>query len=235
MTRPLALIVLLATLAFAVSPILSQNFAGYPPDLFPVPQDDPPVQPAGWAFSIWGLIYLWLIASAGFGLLRRADDPDWFASRLPLTASLVIGMFWLEVAGRGPVWATVMILAMLLFAVLAMLRAGRSDTVWLELPLGLYAGWLTAASGVSAGIVLSGYGLISAQSAAILGLAAVLAVAVAVQWRRPTAITYPAGVSWALIGVIANNLSPVNVTILLIAALGIALLAGRAILSSQRS
>ena len=42
-------------LLFAVSPLFTQGFNGFEPDQFPVPQDDPPVQPAGYAFSIWGL------------------------------------------------------------------------------------------------------------------------------------------------------------------------------------
>ena len=54
-------------LFFAASPFLSEGFNGFAPDQFPVPQDDPPVQPAGYAFSIWGVIYLWLIVGTGFG------------------------------------------------------------------------------------------------------------------------------------------------------------------------
>ncbi|MDP5307760.1 tryptophan-rich sensory protein [Paracoccus spongiarum] len=235
MSRPLAILVLLATLAFALSTVVSQNFAGYPPDLFPVPQTDPPVQPAGWAFSIWGVIYLWLLASAGFGLLRRAQDADWTPARLPLLGSLAIGAFWLEVAGRAPVWATAMILAMLLLAVLAFLRAPRRDRAWLELPLGLYAGWLTAASGVSAGIVAAGFGILTAQVAAIAALMAILAVALAVQRLRPAGVTYPLGVLWALAGVIGASLSPANGTLLALAALGCLLLAARVILSMTRS
>ena len=60
MTRKTSLLVLLAALAFALSPLLSSGFNGFAPDQFPIPQDNPPVQPAGYAFAIWGLIYLWL-------------------------------------------------------------------------------------------------------------------------------------------------------------------------------
>lgn len=233
MTRPLALLVLLASLAFAISPYVSQNFAGYPPELFPVPQVRPPVQPAGWAFAIWGVIYLWLIASAGFGLLRRADDAGWQQMRLPLLGSLGLGIFWLEVAGRAPIPATLMILAMMGLAVLALLRAGGGDRGWLEMPLGLYAGWLTAASGASTGIVLGGFGILSEQAAAILCLLAVAALALAVQALRPGALTYAAGVIWALLGVLAANISPLNLPVVLIAAMGIALLAVRAMLQAR--
>lgn len=230
MTRAISLSVLIAALAFAVSPYLSQNFAGYPPALFPVPQVDPPVQPAGWTFAIWGLIYLWLIASAVFGLVGRAGAPGWQRMRPALLGSLGIGIFWLEVAGRAPVWATVMIFAMAVLAVLAMLRAGDDDRFWLIAPLGLYSGWLTAACGASLGIVLAGFGVMSAQAAAIACLTGVAIVALGVQWLRPGAFTYGLAVMWALLGVIAANISPPNLPVILIAAMGGACLAACAIL-----
>ena len=46
-----------ATLAFLLSPSLTEPFTGYTPESFPVDQIDPPVQPAGYAFAIWGVIY----------------------------------------------------------------------------------------------------------------------------------------------------------------------------------
>ena len=90
-----AALVLLGALVFAAAPFLTPGFNGFEPSQFPVPQDDPPVQPAGYAFSIWGLIYLWLIAGAVFGLWKRADEPDWAALRPPLFASLALGSVWL--------------------------------------------------------------------------------------------------------------------------------------------
>lgn len=80
--RALAIAVLIAALAFAASPVIFPEFAGYRPDLFPIPQESPPVQPAGWAFSIWGGIYAWLILGAGYGFWRHADDGDWRPMRL---------------------------------------------------------------------------------------------------------------------------------------------------------
>lgn len=59
--RALTIAVLIAALAFAASPVIFPEFAGYRPDLFPIPPENPPVQPVGWAFSIWGVIYAWLI------------------------------------------------------------------------------------------------------------------------------------------------------------------------------
>ncbi|WP_410216377.1 hypothetical protein [Paracoccus sp. (in: a-proteobacteria)] len=226
--RSLALLVLMAAIAFAVSPVIFPDFAGYRPDLFPIPQEDPPVQPAGWAFSIWGLIYAWLVLGAGFGLWKRAKDPDWQPLRVPLLVSLIVGFFWLPVATRLPGLATLMILMMLGGAVLALLRAGRRDRWWQVAPVGLYAGWLTAASGASAGIWLGGHGVLPAQAAAILSLLAVCAVALMVQSRRPGEWAYVAAVIWALVGVIAANAAQGNGLVLAVAALGGLVLLARA-------
>lgn len=134
-------------------------------------------------------------------------------------------------AGHAPVWATLLILLMTACAILAMIRAGTGDEWWQVLPLGLYAGWLTAASGVSIGIVLGGYAIMSPVWAAILCLILVCAVTLAVQVQRPMVWTYALAVIWALFGVIVANLSPVSPATVIVAGLGmmaIGLIAWRA-------
>ena len=81
-----AILVAAAALAFATVPF-AVPFNGFAPDAFPVPQDNPPVQPAGYAFAIWGPIYLWLIAHALYGLVRRSETPEWDRTRWPLTVN----------------------------------------------------------------------------------------------------------------------------------------------------
>ncbi|RJE80835.1 tryptophan-rich sensory protein [Paracoccus sp. JM45] len=231
--RTLALLVLAATIAFAVSPMIFPGFAGYSADQFPIPQQDPPVQPAGWAFSIWGIIYLWLIVGAAFGVWRRVDDDDWASMRSPLLVSLAVGFLWIPVAQYLPGLATLMILAMLASALVAMLWAGRQDPWFEGRPVALYAGWLTAASGVSIGIWLAGHGILGQQVAAILCLTGVCALALFVQSLRPEEWAYPLAIIWALIGVIAANISSGNWTIVGLAGVGAVLLAGRALMSRR--
>lgn len=234
MRNTLSILVLLAAIAFAVSPMLSNGFGGYRPDQFPIPQADPPIQPAGWAFSIWGLIFAWLVAGSGFGAWKRAGDPDWQPMRPALLVSLALGAFWIETAHRTPIGATVLIVAMLVPALIAFLRAGRRDAVWQVRPVALYAGWLTAATGASFGIVLGGYGILSEQSAAILCLLGVTGAALAIQAARPGEWAYPAGVIWALAGIFAANLSPANPVVLTMSAVAAGLLAWRAAASYRR-
>lgn len=227
-SRMLAIVVLITTVAFALSPLLTSGFNGFNSGHFPVPQENPPVQPSGYAFSIWSVIYLWLIVSALYGMWRAADDPNWQAMRLPLAISLIVGCFWIKAANEAPILATAMIVVMAAAATTSMLRAGDNQP-WLQArPIALYAGWLTAATGVAIGVVLGGYAILSAQTAAIVCLACVLVISLIVQSARPREWAYPGAVIWALIGVIVANLPGSNFPVIALAALGIAALTFRA-------
>jgi hypothetical protein len=216
-------LVLLAALAFAISPFLTADFGGFDPNQFPIPQNDPPVQPAGYAFGIWGLIYAWLIAGAAYGVWVRRDDPEWQEMRGPLLISLVVGSVWLAVANASPIWATVLIWVMWGTAVLAVQRAPYRDR-WLgRAPVGLYAGWLTAASCVSIGLLLAGYGWMAQVPAALVSLVLALGLSVAVMRTRPDALAYPLGVIWALIAVCVANAGG-SLAVLGLAAIGALLL-----------
>jgi len=126
-----------------------------------------------------------------------------------------------------------MIWVMLAAALLALLRAGQSDR-WLHRePVGLYAGWLTAAASVSVGLVLAGHGLASETVAAWAGLGLALAIALGVQRARPDSLGYPAAVIWALAGVIAANLDPVNPGVVALAGAGIVGLVAMVIRSAR--
>lgn len=205
--RMKAVFVMAATLAFVFSPLYSGGFGGFPADLFPVPQEDPPVQPAGYAFAIWSVIYLWLLASAGFGLVRRDSDPGWDRVRWPLIVSLVAGAPWIAVAMTNAVVATVLIWVMLIAALVALRAAvAAGDVWWLAAPVGLYAGWLTAASSVSIGLILGGFGLTGEIAAAWIALVIALILAVTMLRRAPS-LTYALAVAWALIAVAVTNAS----------------------------
>lgn len=220
-----ALLTLLVTFTFGISPAITPPFAGFRPDQLPIPQIDPPVQPAGYAFSIWGLIYGWLIVSAIYGFWKRSETAQWDAARLPLIVSLAIGTFWLAVANSDAIWATVLIFLMAGTAIAALLRSPAADRWWFRAPVAIYAGWLTAASFVSLGSTAAGYGLwFGSVGWAYAGIGGALIVALIVQRAMPRTPEYGATVIWALIGIIvANGMATLGVTIL--AAVGIAVIA----------
>lgn len=221
MNRLWALLCFLAAGAFAASPFVVTGFNGFEASQFPVPIEDPPVQPAGYAFAIWGLIYAWLVVGSGFGLLRRGDDPDWQPMRQPLLVSLVLGAGWLPVAQLSPLAATALIWVMLAAALLALFRTGDTDRWLQQAPVAVYAGWLTAASCVATGVVLGGHGWLMPTPAALLSLLLAVAIAVIVQYRLHRAPEYGITVIWALIGVIVNNVQPLNAAVSGLAVLGI--------------
>lgn len=201
-----SLILLVACVAFLAAPALTPPFMGYDPALFPVVIARPAIQPAGYAFAIWGLIYLWLIVHAAFGLWRRDDVAAWRATRLPLTGAVLLGTVWLAIAPGYPITATVTIVAMAALALTAYLRADTTPDRWLlSAPLGIFAGWLTAASAVSCGVIIAGYGWMSNTMTALVLLSVVVLLALWVQARKPMMPTYGLTVVWAIIGVVRAN------------------------------
>ncbi|MBW4982046.1 hypothetical protein KZZ07_05770 [Mameliella sp. CS4] len=226
MTRLWALLCFVAALCFAASPWLVPGFNGYDPSKFPVLLEDPPVQPAGYAFAIWGLIYIWLLVGTGFGLLQRGDDVDWAPMRPPLFASLAVGTIWLPVAQWSPVLATLLIWVMLGTALVALWRAGDTDR-WLQQgPVAVYAGWLSAAACVGTGVVIGGYGWMPPTPAALLSLSVCMALSVTMQYRLHRAPEYGMTVIWALVGVVVANWQPFNAAVTGLALVGMIAILG---------
>ena len=226
MKNTYAWLTLILTATFVVSPAFTNPFMGFTADQLPYPQIDPPVQPAGYAFAIWGLIYSWLVVSAVFGVWKRRSDAAWDHVRAPLMISLAVGTPWLAIANASAVWATITIFIMSAAAIVALIRAPKVDGWWLQAPVGIYAGWLTAASFVSLGSTAAGYGIaLGSLGWAYLAIILALGVTLAVIARKPTAPEYGITVIWALIGLIVANLSGA-VGVMILAAAGIIVVAG---------
>ena len=224
MKQRTAFLTLLLTLAFVASPFFTEPFSGFRADQLPIPQIDPPVQPEGYAFAIWGLIYAWLVVSAVYGAWARVDAADWHDARIPLNVSLAVGVPWLAIANVSAIAATVAIVVMAIGAIMALARAPYDDRWLFQAPVGLYAGWLTAASFVSIATTAAGYGIgFDAVIWALVGIAGAFVVATIVLLRRPNALGYRLAVVWALVGIVVAN-GMTNIIVTLAAALGIALL-----------
>lgn len=239
-----AILTLAAAVGFVSFSYAAPDFQGYTPAQLPLVSERPPVQPAGFAFAIWGVIYLWLVVHGGYGLLARAEDAAWDRPRWPAIGAMTLGAGWLWVAVANPVAATLMIFAMLGLALWALARAPAGDPVrdfWLaRAPLGLFAGWLTAASFVSAGLIAGGHGIIGSERMAAL-LAIVLAIGFAgwVILRLRPGGGYALAAGWGLFGIAMANLGR-NTDITVLALLGMAALAwlwwrGRSLSTADRA
>lgn len=183
---------------------------------------------AGYAFSIWGLIYAGLVAHAIWQALPANRD-NAFARATGWPAAFAVAGCggWIIAAAADAKWASMAIIVASAFALtLALLRApmpGRRDwaprllALW---PLGLLAGWLTIASALNILTVLTAKGLIEPQAASVwafsgIALVALLAFAV-LQADRITAYGVP--IAWGLVAVWAaeqTQRSAVAVTALL--------------------
>ena len=205
-----AILVLIAAIGFALSPFLSAEFGGFDPDRYPVPQRDPAVQPAGWAFSIWGVIYLGLIIHAAYGVFKYKNDEAWEAGRFALLISLAVGAIWLPVAVASAVWATFLIWIMLITALISCYQSSKAEPSWLaHWPVTLYAGWLSAASFVSIGLLLAGYGLVGEMPAAFIALVFATGFA-GYNAFRLVSWPYGAAVVWGFFGIAVANLDSSN-------------------------
>lgn len=209
-----AVFLLCITLLFALTPLMLTGFDGYDPEDFPVQIARPAIQPAGYAFSIWLVIYLGLILHAGLGLLSHHSNPVWDRPRLALMAAMLAGTTWVAFAEDFPVVATGVILAMAGAAILAAVQTAGARSGpdlaarWLyQPPVALLAGWVTAAAGVGSGVTLSGLGWLSDQTAAFAMLAVILLTALAVQSRLGRVPAYGLAVIWALVGIVVANWS----------------------------
>ncbi|RAK52393.1 hypothetical protein [Phenylobacterium deserti] len=170
---------------------------------------DQTLRVAGYAFSIWGVIYTGLAAYAVRRLLRPGGARERALDGPLALASLCCGL-WILAAGADQRWLTVAIIfAGLVAALVGLSRLARTgrDFTWPERltvlwPIALLAGWLTAASIVNVLTVATAEGLIEPSlrtPAAIVGVLAAGAIAIATLLATRFA-SYAAPVAWGLVG-----------------------------------
>ena len=178
---------------------------------------DATLRVAGFAFAIWGIIYVWLMVYA----VRQAipatpETPLLKALGWPSVITLLAIGWWVPAAAFDWEISTIVLifgaLLVLLGALLAQAEAIRSlprrnrdrwMTVW---PLGLLAGWLTVAAPVNLLTVVTGNGdlpgFLPPTAWAIVAVAAVASTALLVT-ARLRLLAYGLPVAWGLIGVFA--------------------------------
>lgn len=114
--------------------------------------------PAGYAFSIWGLIFLGLLALAIFMVKRVFTDKkdDEFVLKIGpwlIIANIANGAWvyaWLTELTGLSVFIMLTILIALIIIILKLnmekIQTTRSEKIWVWYPVGIYAGWITVAS-----------------------------------------------------------------------------------------
>lgn len=164
---------------------------------------------AGYAFAIWGLIFLLDVGFAAWQLKDRGASVA--RARLPAAISFALTALWMPVFSQGLFWLALAIiwgaLAAMLYGARALSRdvAPSPGQLWLAtVPLSLHAGWLSLAAFLNTAQVIVAYRLLDtgdmlAWSAILFGLAGVLLLTANRTMRGNFA--YVAAALWGLVAV----------------------------------
>lgn len=212
--RTRRMIVLLAAL-FAIATPIIQNLAGLGLTQAEFAADgNTTLRVAGYAFSIWGLLYLGLLAYAVRQVLPQTGEST-LINRLgwPSVVTLFGIGFWIIVAAMNLKAASVIIIFASLIALLVPLLVfggtiqalGRFDrdrmlTVW---PLAGLAGWLTVAAPLNLITTATAFNALptaltpTGWAVAAVVVTALIAIGVTARLRT---LAYPLPVAWGLLG-----------------------------------
>ncbi len=210
-TRPLGrslAVVLAVVAAIAIPAIQMTQHIGLSAAEFSG-QGDQTLRAAGYAFSIWGLIYFGLAAYAIFQMTVSPETPTLRAVAWTSVVAIAGCGAWILASAFNQQWLSVAIIVVSAATMVAGLMRARADApspafrdslliVW---PLSLLAGWLTIASAINILTVLTAQGVIGPDLTwAVIGVAAVLLVGGFVGWRLASAV-YLVPIIWGLGGV----------------------------------
>ncbi|GAY12119.1 tryptophan-rich sensory protein [Pseudonocardia sp. N23] len=191
-----------------------------------------PLLAAGWAFSIWGLVYLGFLAYAVFALLPSQRSravhrrTGWW-----LAVSAVLNPLWILAFGTRHVLAAEIVIVALLVCLATVFgrlsqepAATPLERALFRTPLAVYTGWVslatvlgTAATGVAEGLPGEGALPLAAAVTVLLVTAAIVCWVVS---TGTSILGYAAAAVWALVGVATNDRPlAVSVTALIAAAI----------------
>jgi hypothetical protein len=188
------------------------------------------ITPANYAFAIWGLIYIGLIAY-GVYQLRPTQRRDHTLQRVStlLIVACVAQIVWVYLFTTKLFWLSVVAMLVILLALIgAYLQLGVGkirvlrDRLWLaHIPFSIYLGWISVATVVNIASALyisnwDGWGINSTNWTAImLVVATVIAATVAI---KRADIAFICVFVWAYIAIAIRQAN--NPTILITAGLG---------------
>jgi hypothetical protein len=212
MTRRL---IVLATAVFAVVIAQVQMLLGWGQTAAEFAADsDATLRVAGYAFSIWGIIYIGILIYAVRQVLPQTGESALIhAFGWPSTAAFLGIGWWIVAAAFDWELATIVLIfgsAAVLIAVLLIrartirnLPRGDRDRWMTAWPMGLLAGWLTIAAPVNLITVATGDGVLpevlSPTVWALIAIVAVVGLALFVT-ARTRLLAYPIPIAWGLLG-----------------------------------
>lgn len=171
--------------------------------------------PAGYTFSIWGLIYLGLLGFTIYQALPAQRDEPWLGQigwLFALSSAANVG--WLLAWHYGYYLLSIVLMVSLLLSLIAItlrLRLGKpdpsltvADRLLVHVPFSLYLGWITVATianvaSVAAHLGWDGFGIPGPIWSAIMMAVAAVVAGLFLYNRRNLA--YAGVLVWALFGI----------------------------------
>mgnify|MGYP001196904813 CR=1 FL=1 len=173
--------------------------------------------PAGYTFSIWGIIYLLLLGYVLFQLFSARPGEDGKLSGIALwfVASCILNVGWIFAWHYKQMIISTAVMIILLYCLIRILRMipdtprTFGNLFSLEIPFGLYAGWITVATVANIAVLLVSLGwdyfLVPDFAWLIIVLLAVTVVAV-IAGGSSHNVAYPAAFIWGLVGILVRYL-----------------------------
>ena len=173
--------------------------------------------PAGYTFSIWGLIYLLLLIYVLFQLFSTRLGKDGKQSQIAVwfVFSCILNIGWLFAWHYRQLIISVAVMVVLLWCLMRILKMimdtprTLSNFISLELPFGVYAGWITVATvaNITALLVDLGWDHILIPDFAWL-IIVLLAVTIVVTMAGGSSqnLAYPPAILWGLTGILVRHL-----------------------------
>ncbi|MBC7236290.1 MAG: tryptophan-rich sensory protein [Chloroflexi bacterium] len=172
--------------------------------------------PAGYVFSIWGVIYLGLVGFAVYQVLpQQRDNPRLRGMSYLFALSSLANVLWLVAWHYERFVLSVAIMLVLLVSLIAIyMRLGIGQTVvpaaerWLvRVPFSIYLGWITVATIANVTSTLeyvgwNGWGL-DEQLWAVIMIAVGWLIATAMAFSRRD-VAYGLVIVWAYVGIAAK-------------------------------
>jgi benzodiazapine receptor len=183
------------------------------------------VTPAGYVFSIWGVIYALLLAFVVFQALpSQREKPFLRQISVLFILSSVFNVVWLFLWHYDQIVLSVVLMFALLATLIAVyLRLGigkiattLKERIFVHLPFSVYLGWITVASiaNVASALVAvgwDGFGLASDIWAVLVIAVALLITLGVIATRRDVA--YSLVLVWALVGIAVNQSAYQNIVL----------------------
>ena len=175
--------------------------------------------PAGYAFSIWGLIYLGLALFLGYVITKRVQNKPSFVDDNTLklfTLINVVNTVWIVLwLHYEPGYSLLLMLALLGLLIAILIRqkmcledSKLSSFIFLQWPFSLYLGWIIAATIANAAAFLTDLGWTGGSFGETTWTIVVIIVAVGIYMfmiiKRNTRLLGLVGV-WALVAVASRN------------------------------